>query len=58
MATNSDSREAVENFATKLVALDAAIARGLDDVKAGRVKPSSEVFDWLEAKLAGESDRR
>ncbi|WP_314954446.1 hypothetical protein [Bradyrhizobium cosmicum] len=40
-----------------LVALDAAIARGLNDAEAGRVKPGSEVFDLLEAKLAGKADR-
>jgi predicted transcriptional regulator len=32
-------------------ALDAAIARGLADTAIGRVKPASEVFDSIEAKL-------
>jgi antitoxin ParD1/3/4 len=36
----------------KLAALDAAIARGIADVEAGRVKPADEVFDRLEAKYA------
>ena len=34
----------------RLAVLDAAIARGLADADAGRVKPASEVFDRLEAK--------
>jgi antitoxin ParD1/3/4 len=56
MAKSADSDEALENLATNLVALDAAIARGLGDADAGRVKPSSEVFDRLEARLAGAAD--
>lgn len=35
---------------TKLAALDAALARGVADADAGRVKPLDEVFDRLEAK--------
>jgi len=42
----------------RLAALDASIARGLADVDAGRVKPISEVFGGLDAKLAGETDHR
>jgi antitoxin ParD1/3/4 len=34
----------------KLAALDAAIARGMADVEAGRVKPLAKAFDRLEAK--------
>lgn len=34
----------------KLAALDAAIARGIADAEAGRVKPAEEVFARLEAK--------
>ena len=37
---------------SRLAALDAALARGLADSAAGRVKPASEVFDRLEAKYA------
>ena len=33
-----------------LLALDAAIARGITDADAGRVKPAATVFDRLEAK--------
>lgn len=53
MATRAESGKALE----KLVALDAAIARGLDNAEAGRVKPSSEVFDQLQARLADTADR-
>jgi len=35
---------------TKLAALDAAIARGVADAEAGRVKPLGEAFDRLEAR--------
>ena len=41
----------------KLAALDAAVARGFDDAESGRVKPSLEVFDRLEEKLAGTAGR-
>jgi antitoxin ParD1/3/4 len=56
MAISASSGEALEDLVTKLVALDTAIARGLDDAESGRVKPSSEVFDRLEAGLAGKAD--
>ena len=42
----------------RLAVLDASITRGIADADAGRVKPSSEVFDRLEAKLAAKTDRR
>ena len=35
---------------TRLAALDAAIARGIADAEAGRVKPVGQVFHRLEAK--------
>jgi antitoxin ParD1/3/4 len=35
---------------TRLAALDAAIARGVTDVEAGRAKPVAKVFDRLEKK--------
>lgn len=56
MTERADSDEAFVNRATKLVELDAAIIRGLDDAEAGRVRSSSEVFDQLEARLAGKTD--
>jgi antitoxin ParD1/3/4 len=40
----------VQEREAKLAALDTAIARGLADVEAGRVKPASAVFDRLERK--------
>lgn len=42
----------IQEREARLAALDASIARGLGDVDAGRTKPSSEVFDRLEAELA------
>ncbi len=35
---------------TRLAALDAAIARGIADAEAGRVRPVGQVFDRLETK--------
>lgn len=40
----------IQERETQLAALDAAIARGVADADAGRVKPAAEVFDRLEAK--------
>jgi antitoxin ParD1/3/4 len=40
----------LEEREKRLAALDAAIAQGRADVKAGRTKPAEEVFDRLEAK--------
>ncbi len=56
---NEVLREAVRMFQereAKLASLDAAIARGLADVAAGRVTPAADVFDAMDAKyqaLAG-----
>jgi antitoxin ParD1/3/4 len=47
----------IQEREARLAVLDAAIARGLDDADAGRVKSSSEVFDRLEARLASKADR-
>lgn len=47
----------IQEREARLAALDAAIARGLDDADTGRVKSSSEVFDRLEAKLVAKADR-
>lgn len=47
----------IQERETRLAALDASIARGLADADAGRVKPSSEVFDQLEAELAAKIGR-
>ena len=51
----------VQEREAKLAALHAAIARGLADAEAGRVKPMEAVFDRLEAKYrksASERDER
>jgi antitoxin ParD1/3/4 len=40
----------LEEREKRLAALDAAIARGRADVKAGRVVPAEDVFTRLEAK--------
>ncbi|QOZ65119.1 type II toxin-antitoxin system ParD family antitoxin [Bradyrhizobium arachidis] len=47
----------IQEREARLAVLDAAIARGLDDADAGRTKPSSEVFDRLEARLTSKADR-
>jgi antitoxin ParD1/3/4 len=48
----------IQEREARLAALDASIARGLADADAVRVKPSSEVFDRLEAKLAAKTSRK
>ena len=40
----------VQDREAKLAALNAALARGIADAEAGRVKPAEEVFNRLEAK--------
>lgn len=40
----------IQERETRLAALDAAIARGIADADAGRVRPADEVLDRLEAK--------
>jgi antitoxin ParD1/3/4 len=40
----------VQEREARLATLDAAIARGIADAEAGRVKPVGQVFDRLEAK--------
>jgi len=47
----------VQEREARLAALDAAIARGLADVEAGRTKPAEEVFDRIEAKYRAMSGR-
>jgi antitoxin ParD1/3/4 len=46
----------VQEREARLATLDAAIARGLADADAGRVKPASEVFDRLEAKYRAQAE--
>ncbi len=40
----------IQDRETRLAALDAAIARGLADADADRVRPASDVFDTLDAR--------
>jgi antitoxin ParD1/3/4 len=54
MTKRLESAPLIQEREARLAALDASIARGLADVDAGRVKPSADVFDRLEAKLAQE----
>jgi len=46
----------VQEREARLAALDAAIARGVADADAGRVKPAHAVFDRLEAKYRAMAD--
>lgn len=48
----------VQEREARLAALDAALARGIADAEAGRVKPAEEVFDRLEAKYLAQAERR
>jgi antitoxin ParD1/3/4 len=43
---------------TRLATLEAALARGIADADAGRVKPAEEVFARLEAKYKAQAERR
>jgi len=45
-----DGVRLVQDREAKLAALDAALARGIADAAADRVKPAGEVFDRLGAK--------
>jgi len=40
----------IQEREARLAVLDQAIARGLDDAEAGRVRPAADVFSRLEAK--------
>lgn len=48
----------VQEREKKLAALDAALARGIADVEAGRVKPAEDVFARLEAKYDAQAAAR
>jgi antitoxin ParD1/3/4 len=45
----------VQEREKRLAALDAALAKGIADADAGRVKPAEEVFDRLEAKYLNQA---
>lgn len=42
----------IQDREARLAALDAALARGLADIDAGRTKPAKEVFDRLKRKYS------
>ncbi|WP_271897259.1 type II toxin-antitoxin system ParD family antitoxin [Candidatus Phyllobacterium onerii] len=48
----------VDEREKRLAALDAALARGLADVEAGRVRPLQDVFDELKARYAKMAEER
>ena len=48
----------VQEREARLAALDAAIARGIADVEAGRMTAADDVFDRLEAKYRGLASKR
>lgn len=43
----------IQERETRLAALDASIARGVNDADEGRTKPAADVFARLDAKYAG-----
>jgi antitoxin ParD1/3/4 len=45
----------VQEREKRLAALDATLARALEDVKAGRLRAADEVFDRLEVKYRAKS---
>lgn len=47
----------VEEREKRLAALDAALATGISDADAGRVKPADEVLDRLEAKYTAMAEK-
>ncbi|MBZ9843216.1 type II toxin-antitoxin system ParD family antitoxin [Mesorhizobium sp. CA5] len=48
----------VEEREKRLATLDAALARGVADADAGRVKPGADVFDRLESKYKAMAEKR
>ena len=48
----------VQDREARLIALNAAIDRGLADVAAGRVAPATDVFDRLTKKYKAMADER
>jgi antitoxin ParD1/3/4 len=51
-----DALRLMEERERRFATLDAAIARGLADIEAGRVHDADDVFNELEAELAGLPD--
>ncbi|MBB3148280.1 antitoxin ParD1/3/4 [Phyllobacterium trifolii] len=48
----------VDEREKRLAALDAALARGLADVEAGRIRPLEDVFDELKTRYAKMAEER
>ncbi|UGY09692.1 type II toxin-antitoxin system ParD family antitoxin [Phyllobacterium pellucidum] len=48
----------VDEREKRLAALDAALARGLEDIEAGRVRPAQDVFDELKARYTAMAKER
>lgn len=48
----------VQEREQRLAALDAALAKGIADADAGRMKPAEEVFDRLEAKYLAQAQAK
>jgi antitoxin ParD1/3/4 len=48
----------VDEREKRLAALDAALARGLADVEAGRVRPIQDVFEELKARYTKMAEER
>ena len=53
-----DALRLMEERERKLAALDAAIERGVADIRAGRVHDADAVFDRLEAKYTRLAEER
>lgn len=47
----------VQDREVRLAALDASLARGLNDADAGRTKPATDVFERLTAKYQNMTDQ-
>ena len=45
----------VQEREARLAALDAAVARGLQDAQSGKTRAAAEVFDSLEAKFRSQT---
>jgi antitoxin ParD1/3/4 len=48
----------IQEREARLATLDSAIARGIADAHAGRVRPASEVFDRLEARYRAQAEAK
>jgi antitoxin ParD1/3/4 len=53
-----DALRLMEERERRLAAIDAAIERGVADIKAGRVHDADTVFDELEARYTGMARER